>query len=68
MFTIATATSAVIGVSATLIITSGAEYVLTKFGKPELAKTLKLIANIGISGYIFYNVWELVQFIISFRI
>jgi hypothetical protein len=68
MFTIATATSAVIGVSASLIITSGAEYVLNKMGKPELAKTLKLISNVAISGYIFYNVWELVQFIISFRI
>jgi hypothetical protein len=68
MFTIATATSAVIGVSTTLIISSGAEYVLIKFGKPELAKTLKLLANIGISSYIFYNVWELVQFIITFKV
>lgn len=68
MFTIASATTAVVGVSATLIISSGAEYVLTKIGKPELAKTLKMLSNIAISGYIFYNVWELVQFILTFKI
>jgi hypothetical protein len=68
MFTIATATSAVVGVSATLLIGAGAEYILTKIGKPELAKTLKIIINVGVTGYIFYNVFELVQFITMFRI
>jgi hypothetical protein len=68
MFTIATATSAVVGVSATLLIGAGAEYILTKVGKPELAKSLKVMVNIGVTSYIFYNVYELVQFIITFRI
>jgi hypothetical protein len=68
MFTIASATSAVVGVSATLLIGAGAEYVLTKVGKPELAKSLKIMVNIGVTSYIFYNVYELVQFIITFRI
>jgi hypothetical protein len=68
MFTIATATSAVVGVSATLLVGAGAEYILTKIGKPELAKSLKIMVNIGVTSYIFYNVYELVQFIITFRI